>query len=68
MTNRISYIKVPIKQFYELMEVDCSHDGAATVIHATAIVIRQMLCALKRKWKRWELPRAPGIQNMFGNL
>lgn len=61
LTNRMSYLKPPIKAFYELMEVDCSHEGAKTVIYATAFSVKQMLSLVKRKWNRWELPRATGL-------
>lgn len=62
MTNRMSYIKPPVRIFFELMEIDCKTDAAITAIHATAYVIKQMLSAIKRKWRKWELPRATGIE------
>ena len=60
LTNRITYLKPPIWAFYELMEVDCSHPGAKAVIHGSAKIVRHMLTMVKRKWTRWELPRAAG--------
>lgn len=62
MTNRMSYIKPPVKDFYELMEVDCKKEAAITAIHASAFVIKQMLAIIKRKWRKWEIPRAPGLK------
>ena len=61
-TNRMSYIKPPVRDFFELMEIDCKTDATITAIHASAFVIKQMLSAIKRKWRKWELPRATGIE------
>jgi hypothetical protein len=60
LTNRVTYLKPPIRAFYELMEVDCSHPGAKAVVHGSAKIVRQMLTMVKRKWSRWEIPRAAG--------
>ena len=62
MTNRMSYIKPPVRDFFELMEVDCKTEAAITAIHASAFVIKQMLAIVKRKWRKWEIPRATGIE------
>ena len=62
LTNRISYIVPPINGFYETMdpEMDTKLDGPKTVIYGTALAIKKMLAIIKRKWKKWELPRAAG--------
>ena len=66
LTNRTSYLGVPIKKFYEIqVELDSSTPEAKAIITGTATVIRQMLTLVKRKWTRWELPRVAGIQNVF---
>ena len=31
-------------------------------VRSTAVFIQRMLTQIKRKWSRWELPRAPGIR------
>ena len=67
LTNRISYIVHPINGFYETMdpEMDTKHDGPKTVIYGTALAIKNMLAIIKRKWRKWELPRVAGTNHLI---
>ena len=47
-TNRMSYIKPPVRDFFELMEIDCKTDATITAIHASAFVIKiNVICNQK---------------------
>ena len=65
VTNRMSYIKPPITAFYESFELDVKNEAAVTAIHGSAFVVKQMLGVVKRKWSRWELPRATGTRQVL---
>ena len=58
VTNRMAFLKPPIREFYREYDLDVTQDAAKAIIHATAHVLKRMFRVLKRKWTVWELPRA----------
>ena len=62
LTVQMKYLRPPILEFYKMMEVPISDETARTFCHGTALIIKKMLHVIKRKWARWEMPRAPGLQ------
>ena len=57
-TNRIDPLKPPIEAYYQSMGVDVKSDHAKSIIHGTAYILKRMLHVVKKKWSRWEIPRA----------
>ena len=57
VTKYIKYLEEPIQAFYEVMEVDMSTKDATSFVYGTAFVVKCMLTLVKRKWRRWEIPR-----------
>lgn len=62
LTVHMKYLRPPIMEFYRLMEVEISDETARTFCHGTATIIKKMLHVIKRKWAKWEMPRAPGLK------
>lgn len=58
-TRLLQPIEKTVVAFYELMERNTSDDDAFSVCHKVACSLKKMLGVIRRKWKRWELPRAP---------
>lgn len=52
-------IEKTVVAFYELMERKTTDDDAFSVCHRVSCSLKKMLGVIRRKWKRWELPRAP---------
>jgi len=59
VTKNVVLLKEPLTKFYELMEIDVERPAAKAVCKGQAVVIKKMLTVVKRKWTRWEMPRAP---------
>ena len=60
-TRLIDPLKVPVVDFYDLMQVDVSTPQATSVCHGVASQIKKMLGHIRRKWGLWEMPRVPGF-------
>lgn len=58
LTNRMSFLKPPIREFYREYDMDVTADAGKAIIHAAAHVLKRMFRVIKRKWTKWELPRA----------
>ena len=54
-----SPIEAAVKEFYSLMQCDVKSDVGVAVCHKVATNIKKMLHVLRRKWKKWEMPRVP---------
>lgn len=67
LTKHMTYILPAISDFYESMdpELDTKLDGPRTVIYGTAAVVKKMLTVIKRKWRKWELPRVAGTNDII---
>lgn len=58
-TRLVSPLELPVKEFYNMMERDVSADVAIALCHDVAKTVKKMLGAVRRKWKKWEMPRVP---------
>ena len=58
-TSLIDPVKDAITGFYELMECDVKSDAGVSVCHAVAKNVKKMLFVIRRKWRKWEMPRVP---------
>ena len=58
VTNRIKYVRAPIEAFYASFQIDTKTEHCAAITYGTAYIVKKMLHVVKRKWSRWEIPRA----------
>ena len=65
VTKHVDLLKEPVTKFYELMEIDVDTPAAKAVCQGQTGVIKKMLGVVKRKWSRWEMPRAPRLYCFF---
>ena len=59
VTKDIGRIRAPVLQFYHECGSDSTPGECVRLLaHATAFCLKRMLYHIRRKWQRWELPRA----------
>ena len=57
VTNKISLLRDATRSFYTQMGLDLSNTQVKCAVYVSSYVAKKMLCAIRKKWYRWELPR-----------
>lgn len=58
-TSLVDPVKAAVKAFYALMQCDVDSDAGVAQCHSVAKSIKKMLFVIRRKWRKWEMPRVP---------
>ena len=58
-TSLVDPVKDAIVAFYELMQCDVKSEAGISITHKVAKNVKKMLFIIRRKRRKWEMPRVP---------